>query len=223
MDEMERDRLHGEMRDTHGDLGGNDSAVIAEYGIVTDERRHGERRAAKESEAEEGAVKPWTMMAGRAEGERVDVRGVSGMTRAAEANISGISALTVGGKTKLTGATPIAVASDEIEIDRGGSLLAMAGRKVEVEDHGYLGFAIAPKVEVKDGGRVFITAAAALAAGLAFGVGSGVVALVGISMLRRRGLLGRMRARRMMRRGMLGGMTRCADRVTGAMRGAMQR
>jgi hypothetical protein len=212
MDERERGAMRGETPG-QGDIGEN--AMAGRYETArSGERREAERRHEERRDGWRGESAARSVISGRAEGHRVDVRGAVGMTRADEAHVNGFSGIVVGGKTNLTGGAPIVAASDEVEIEKGGNILAFAGRKVEVEDHGYVGIAIAPRVEVQDGGKVLITIGAAILGGLAFGVGWAGLLLFAIMRMRRRGLLGSLRARRMMSAGAVGGLTRRARRAS---------
>jgi hypothetical protein len=181
----------GEFRITEGDLGTNDGQVAAEYARTADIASEQPAR----TETAEGSQA--TRFAAVARAEQVTVTGIAGFVSAT--------------KAKLAGGAPIVMASDEVEIEKGGAFIALAGKEVELKDHAYVGFALSPKVEVKEGGRVFVTPLIAILIGLAIGGGFGLVAVLGYWAIARRGPFARMRARRAMKNGAFGQVTQAAD------------
>jgi hypothetical protein len=162
------------------------------------------------------------LVAGRVDAQFAKVSGVSAVTQADKAMVTGMSAITMGQKAKIAGFAPLVVTGKKATIRKGAAAVAVAGQRIKLKDHGYVGIALAPKVEVGEGGRVLITPWMAILIGLAFGLGFGVMALMGVwvfrggmRMLRRRRTFGE----RMMDR--VGGVTHNVGEYTGRARQAV--
>lgn len=155
------------------------------------------------------------------EQEEQETRGIVASARAEKVQVRGIVGIVSATKAKLTGISPFVIASDEVEIEKGGSFLAAAGHEVELKNHGYAAIALAPKIEVKDGGRVLITPLIAILFGLAVGGGFGLVAVLGYYAITRMGPIGRLRARRAMKNSAVGQVGSRAEIVRAAVKKAL--
>jgi hypothetical protein len=90
MEDSEREALRKEGLDT--DLG-SESVVVAEYDIASDTGTD----TGEQAETREG--RGWTMLAGVAEGQNVDVKGVAGMARGDNTKVTGFTGVATGGET----------------------------------------------------------------------------------------------------------------------------